>query len=388
MRIILTIAGLGKEFGGPSRSVPALAAALGSLGADVELITSAPAGSEAPLLPPQTLVRSHLVDPASRRTRWFVPGNAFAATLRARCAGRRDTVIHDHGIWLPSNHAVAVAARRLDTPRIVSPRGMLSSWALTASGLKKKAAWTLYQRGDLMRAAALHATSESEAADCRRTGYQGRIDVVANGTEFPPACDDVKTSPLVSERVRRTVLYLGRVHPVKGLTTLIDAWAQVRPVGWRLLIAGQDADGYAAELQQRIAANGLQEDVQVLGAVDGTDRWALYRSADLFVLPSHSESFGIVIAEALASGVPVLTTRGTPWSEIATQRCGWWIDIGLVPLVDTLRTALATPSAELHAMGDRGRSLAESKYTWDGVAREMLSFYESVARRHRDRPIQ
>jgi glycosyltransferase involved in cell wall biosynthesis len=383
MRIILTIAGLGKEFGGPSRSVPALAAALGRLGADVELITSAPAGCEAPLLPPETLVRSHLVQPASRRTRWFAPWNAFAATVRARCAGRADTVIHDQGIWLPSNHAVAVAAGRLDTPRIVSPRGMLSSWALAANGFKKKAAWTLYQRGDLMRAAALHATSESEAADCRRTGYQGRIDIVANGTEFPPACGDAKTSPLAPERVR-TILYLGRVHPVKGLATLIDAWGRVRPAGWRLLIAGQDADGYGAELQRGIAAHGLQGDVQILGAVHGTDKWALYRSADVFVLPSHSENFGMVVAEALACGVPVLTTRGTPWRALVEQRCGWWIDAGVAALADALRVAVATPGAELRAMGARGRAFVESKFTWDAAAREMLSLYESVLRQRRD----
>lgn len=386
MRIVLTIAGLGREFGGPSRSVPALAAALGRLGADVELMTTVPPGSDAPILPPEDLVRTHLLPRASRRTRWLARGNAFAAALRARGARQPDTVIHDHGIWLPSNHAVAVASWQLGIPRIVSPRGMLSAWALAAKRFRKSAAWTLYQRRDLMRAAALHATSESELADCRRKGYQGRIAVVANGTELPPPAGDDKPSSHVPPRVRRTLLYLGRVHPVKGLATLVDAWARLRPAGWRLVIAGQDADGYAAELQRRIARDGLQGEISILGAADGPDKWALYRSADLFVLPSHSENFGMVVAEALACGVPVLTTRATPWSELPEQRCGWWIDAGLVPLVDALRVAVATPGAELRAMGARGRAFVESKYTWDAAAREMSSLYESVLRQRHNGP--
>jgi len=384
MRIVLTIAGLGTEFGGPSRSVPALAAALGRLGADVEIVSTASAGSGIGSLPPGNLVRSHLVPPSARSYLGFGWRNAFAAALRARCAGQRDTVIHDHGIWLPSNHAVAVAAQSLEMPRIVSPRGMLSSWALAAKSLKKRAAWTLYQRRDLMRAAALHATSESEAADCRQIGYRGQITVVANGTEFPPPSSGDNPSLQGPKPRARTVLYLGRVHPVKGLTTLVDAWSQIRPPDWRLLIAGDDAEGYAAEVQDRIKGQGLGELVEMIGPVAGPKKWDLYRSADLFVLPSFSENFGMVVAEALSCGVPVITTRGTPWQDLQIHQCGWWIDPGVAPLADAIRTAFATSPAELRAMGERGRRLVESKYTWEGTAREMLSLYESVLRRHRD----
>jgi len=164
----------------------------------------------------------------------------------------------------------------------------------------------------------------------------------------------------------------------------VEAWAQIRPAGWRLIIAGRDENGHAADLARIISAHDLHDSVELIGEVGGQDKWALYQLSELFVLPSLSENFGIVVAEALASGVPVLTTKGTPWSELPERRCGWWIETGVAPLVDTLRTALATPPAELRAMGARGRSLVESKYTWDGAAREMLSFYESVIRRHRD----
>jgi glycosyltransferase involved in cell wall biosynthesis len=386
MRIILTIAGLSAEFGGPSRSVPALAAALGRLGADVELITTMPMASEGtPILPPSHLVRSHLLPRASRSTRWLSGSNAFANTVREVCSGQADAVIHDQGVWLPSNHAVAVAAQELGRPRVVSPRGMMSSWALAAKGVKKKIAWSLYQRRDLMRASALHVTSRSEVDDCRRSGYAGPVTVVPNGTDFPPAGFDTgRASQAAGGSPTRTALCLSRVHPVKGLSTLVEAWAQVRPIGWRLVIGGRNESGHAAELDRQIAAHGLRDSVEMIGEVEGQDKWALYGSADLFVLPSLSENFGIVVAEALASGVPVVTTRATPWSELATRECGWWIETGLVSLTDTLRTALSTPSAQLRAMGQRGRQLVESKYTWDGAAREMLSFYESVVREHKD----
>jgi glycosyltransferase involved in cell wall biosynthesis len=384
VRIILTIAGLEGKFGGPSRSVPALAAALGRLGADVDLITTLPRSSEsAPLLPPSHLVRSHLVRRRSRATQWFTDGDAFGTVVRACCSSPDDAVIHDQGLWLASNHVVAVTAHKLGRPRIVSPRGMLSSWALAAKSFKKRAAWSLYQRRDLMRASALHATSQSEVVDCRRMGYRGPVTVTGNGTDFPPdnaggSWDASRLSAI------RTALCLGRVHPVKGLSTLVEAWARLRPSGWRLVIAGGDENGHAAELTQQIVRDDLEEHVEMIGEVDSQAKWALYQSADLFVLPSLSENFGIVVAEALASGVPVLTTKGTPWSELPERGCGWWVETGVAPLVEALRTALATSPAELRAMGARGKSLVESKYTWDGAAREMLSFYESVIRRHKD----
>jgi glycosyltransferase involved in cell wall biosynthesis len=382
MKIVLTIAGLGGEFGGPSRSVPALAAALGRLGADVELVTTMPAIADGPaLLPPANLVLSHLVPTAPQ---WSAGRNAFAAVVRARCAGHDDAVVHDQGLWLPSNHAVAAAARELGTPRIVSPRGMLSSWALAAKGLKKKLAWSLYHRGDLMRASALHVTSQSEVDDCRRTGYRGPITVVVNGTELPPQTPSDRADAAASRPGIRTVLYLGRVHPVKGLSTLLDAWARLRPEQWRLLIAGGGGNGHVAALRRQIEHEGLGDRVELVGHVEGEGKWALYKSADLFVLPSLSENFGMVVAEALASGVPVVTTQATPWSELAAQACGWWVESGLVALTDALRAALATSPAELRAMGERGRRLVESKYTWEVAAREMLSLYESAVRRRRD----
>jgi len=171
-------------------------------------------------------------------------------------------------------------------------------------------------------------------------------------------------------------LCLSRIHPVKGLLNLVQAWASVRPQGWQVVLAGADADGYRAELEAAIYSCRLNADFQSIGPVDGEKKWQLYRSADLFVLPSHTENFGLAVAEALASGVPVITTRATPWAELPEHGCGWWIDVGAPSLAAALREATALTDEERHAMGQRGRQLIELKYTWSAAAQKMSAVYE------------
>lgn len=373
MKVLFTIAGLQSVFGGPSRSVPALASALAGAGAQVELLTceSLP-GEPAPLLPPRALVTSHLLPHSCRSTRWFPRTNAFAAVLRECYQSANDCVIHDHGLWLPTNHAVAFAARTLGVPRIVSPRGMLSNWALHHRGLKKRVAWWLYQKHDLATAQALHATSAEEAAAFRAAGLTQPIAIIPNGVEFPPA---PRSSLPAARSSLRTALFLGRIHPIKGLLNLVNAWAQVRPIGWRLVIAGRDEAGHSEVLKAESRKQKVENDFEFVGPVEGQAKWDLYRSADLFVLPSHSENFGIVVAEALACGVPVITTKGTPWESLVTQRCGWWTELGSEPLAAALREATSMTDAARQEMGQRGRELVEREFSWPRIAEQMLSVY-------------
>jgi glycosyltransferase involved in cell wall biosynthesis len=177
---------------------------------------------------------------------------------------------------------------------------------------------------------------------------------------------------------RRTALFLSRIHPIKGLLELVDAWGQVRPAGWRMVIAGPDEGGRRAVVEARVLAQGLASDFAFVGAVDGAEKTALYQSADLFILPSFSENFGVVIAEALACGVPVITTKGTPWAGLQTHRCGWWIDLGKDALVDALREATLTPAEVRQEMGERGRIYATSTFDWHAIARDMLAVYQWI----------
>lgn len=174
------------------------------------------------------------------------------------------------------------------------------------------------------------------------------------------------------------MLFLGRIHPVRGLLELVEAWRIARPEGWKMIIAGPDEGGHQQIVEAAIHQAGLQDDFEFTGSVYGDEKKALYRSADIFVLPTFSENFGLVVAEALACGVPVITTKGAPWQGLQTHRCGWWIDIGVEPLVAALREAMNLPPDTLREMGQRGRAYVEQNFGWPGIAQQMLSVYRWV----------
>lgn len=363
--IVHTINGLRADHGGPSRSVGALAGATAAQGASVEIVAGRADTDE--VIRPEG-VPVHLTDRPGARQLVRPLASRFGRTLADALSP--SSLVHDHGLWLPSNRIAAAVARRQRVPRVVSVRGMVSEWALAQGAAKKRAAWALYQKRDLARADLLHATSDAEAAAIRRLGLNVPIAVIPNGVDLPP---DGAPRPTPSDA--RTALFLGRIHPVKGLTDLITAWERVRPAGWRLVLAGPDEDGHQLKVEQAIRDADLADHVTFAGAVRDDVKWALYHSADLFVLPSHSENFGIVVAEALASGVPVIATTGAPWSDLHTHDCGWWTEIGPEALQAALTDATTRLPDQLHAMGQRGRQLIQDRYSWTRAAAQMTEAY-------------
>jgi glycosyltransferase involved in cell wall biosynthesis len=178
----------------------------------------------------------------------------------------------------------------------------------------------------------------------------------------------------------RSALFLGRIYPIKGLLMLVEAWARVRPDGWLLRIAGPDEDGHQKQVEKAVAAAGLGEAVSFTGPVGYQMKKSTFFNADLVVLPSHSESFGIVVAEALAHGLPALTTTGTPWSILPESGCGWWVDATVDGIAEGLRQATTLDPEALRSMGAKGRALVIARFGWKRVADLMLSTYESVLR--------
>jgi glycosyltransferase involved in cell wall biosynthesis len=424
---ILTIADLQPESGGPSRTVPALAMALADIGVRVQLISLRRADAlGAAMIPEHERIQVVSVPCKNKFAKLVGAGGEFKRAVLEACRTATNAVVHDNGLWLGTNHASAQAAQFTRTPFLISPRGMLTRWSLQHKGWKKRIAWQLYQRRDLQNARVLHATSVAEAQDFRALGLHQPIAVIPNGVEVPE-----RTTEDRGQRTEdRTILFLSRIHPKKGLLNLVKAWASVQtaegrgqraedgnplsvirrpssvvhgqwsavsgqssvisgPSAWRIVIAGTDEGGHLGEVraesekwkvesarQSSLSPSPSLSNIEFVGAVEGEAKWDLYRSADLFVLPSHSENFGLVVAEALACGVPVITTRGTPWEELITHRCGWWVDVGVEPLANALREAMALSDGERSEMGARGRSLIERKYTWPSVAAQMKSVYE------------
>jgi len=359
----MTVASLDPSTGGPARSIPSLGEALSKAAIDIQLFINNKEGKSQDR---KTTPTSFSVNPI----------NKLDVTVRELQKGKLNkTLIHNHGLWLPINHHTCVIARRFNIPLVISPRGMLEPWARSYKSWKKTIAWYLYQHRDLQRAAVLHATSEQEAANLKLLELRIPIAVIPNGVDIPELPEEsVKKGKI------KTALFLSRVHPKKGLINLVRAWGKVHPAGWQVVIAGPDEGGYQADVEKEIQRHGLTDGFIFIGSVSDQEKWQHYSSADLFVLPTHSENFGIVIAEALASGTPVITTKGTPWQELETHKCGWWIDIGVEPLAKALEEAINLSPEERQAMGQRGRCLVEQNYSWDKIGQEMVAVYQWVLR--------
>jgi glycosyltransferase involved in cell wall biosynthesis len=176
------------------------------------------------------------------------------------------------------------------------------------------------------------------------------------------------------------LVVLSRIHPKKGLDNLLRVWKEL--VGqfrdWHLVLAGSDLIGYQRELEHLILQLDLGGHVTFTGPLSGASKDAALGNAELFVLPSHSENFGIVVAESLGYSVPVITTRETPWKELESYRCGWWIEDDPAALKSALTEAMRLSPRERREMGLNGRSLVEQKYSWSRVAEEMVSVYEWI----------
>ena len=397
MRVLHVISSLSRDGGGPSRSAQGLVAGLNRAGVETWLMTL-----------------RHSDEPWIDGVAHFVNGEPFEdVVLRVK-----PQIVHLHGLWNVGLHRCAVICRRWHIPYVVAPRGMLEPWSLKQKWLKKRIARWLYQDRDLKCAAALHATAESEAEQFRKLGFKNPIIVSPNGVNVPKNFCRVEHVERVD---KKRVLFVSRMHPKKGVMELVEAWGKLFKVmvqgegeekvhgvnGWvcelvytvsgevereyeakvkkrilELEMSYQDADGtiHSPSSPSPLTSSSLSPNFTFTGALNDDEKWQAYGRADLFVLPTYSENFGIVVAEALWAGVPVITTKGTPWQELEERKCGWWIDTGVEPFVKALGEATAKSDAERHKMGERGRRLVEEKYTWDAVVKNMVAGYEGIER--------
>ena len=382
MKAVHVISGISREGGGPSRSSQALVAALNASGCDTWLL-SCTVGDVAWMAGV-----SHFAAPEEGERHVDFFARVFAEV--------RPDVIHLHGIWSWKIHLAAKTARRMGIPYVIAPRGMLEPWSLKTKWLKKRIARFLYQDNDLKWAAALHATAASEAEQFRKLGFKNPIVVSPNGVSLPREVEEPKSKVGVEQMIGRgveprRVLFVSRMHAKKGVLELVEAWAKAKSQDWQCELVytlnGDAERAYEARVKERIGALGMSygmdltanADFILTGPLSDDAKWAAYARADLFVLPTYSENFGIVVAEALWAGLPVVTTKGTPWQELLGRKCGWWIDLPpKESLVAALREATGLPRETLREMGERGHKLVEEKYLWPAIGRQMAEAYREI----------
>jgi glycosyltransferase involved in cell wall biosynthesis len=298
----------------------------------------------------------------------------FRQEFREVLKHEQPDLVHINGIWQPQCWCFQQTAQELGIKVILSPHGMLEPYIMNRHTFKKRTALVLYQHKALKRVDYFHATAESELQQIRKLGYMQPACVIANGIELT----DLK--PKTSWQQVRKLLFLSRVHPKKGIELLIEAVARLQDNELKIIVAGEGDESYIAGLKQFCREKKVSEQFEFTGGVYGERKWELYHQADLFVLPTYSENFGIVVAEALATGLPVITTTGTPWQELETEKCGWWIDLTVDNLVKAITEALQLQPEELRAMGARGRKLVEEKYEIGAVTGQMLGFYNQICK--------
>lgn len=364
MKIIHYIPSIDRTWGGTSTYMQVLTKPLGEL-AEVHILTHT---SDNPL--PMENCKVHDIP----RFRPF--SGTWKKTVVGLLNSIKPDVVHINCCWTPDCAMIQRLAQKLGYKVVLTPHGMLEPWIIQRHYWTRKvpALW-LYQRAAIQKADCIQATAESERDNLLKLGYNSNIKIVKLGIDAESII--MKTSWKKSKQM----LFLSRVHVKKGINYLIEAADILRNElqGYKIVVAGEGDADYVDFLKHQIMDKGLQDIIQLIGGVYGDRKWELFQTSDFFVLPTHSENFGLAIAESLASGTPVITTVGTPWNDLNSSNCGAWIEIGTQPLVETLRRFLSLSDEELETMGKNGRKLIENKYSAKVMAEEMMRVYNHIS---------
>lgn len=290
-------------------------------------------------------------------------------------------VVHEHGIWTGCSLVTNALRRRNRIPVVIAPHGSLHKYALERSSWKKKIALLAYENENLRKAACLHATAEAEIDDFRNFGLKNPIALIDNGVPLKSINDSGVAERFLEQfnlpKNRRILLYLSRITPKKGLPIALQAIHQMRDKlsNWLFVIAGTDEFNHQREVERIVKELGLGEMIRLVGPLYDQNKLDAFAASDVFILPSYSEGAPMVVLDSLAAGVPVLTTKATPWEVLVHNKCGWWVEPSVEGLVDAFRSLSALSSPQLKEMGILGKELIRAQYLWSSQAQKTLDLY-------------
>jgi glycosyltransferase involved in cell wall biosynthesis len=312
------------------------------------------------------------------------PGFLFyAPELRkqVRALASAADVLHGHGLYVGTNWLFGREARRQDKSLVYHVHGMFEPYILGRSRWKKMLVHWVFEDSNFRAVRLWRALTSKEADQIRACGIRAPIVVAPNGVSLsdypqPPNPGLPIATPQVPrlEKTRRRALFLGRIHPKKGLDLLLNAWARLgrARADWQLVVAGPDQGGHAASILSLSRSLGLEGQIVYTGPVTGATKAALLYSADLFVLTSYSEGFPVSILEAMACGLPVAATRASNFPYISSADAGWECETAVDAVSDTLAEAVRCSDSERSQRGQNGRRLVERQFCWGAIIDQLL----------------
>lgn len=306
----------------------------------------------------------------------------FSVQMLCEASAADHQLLHLQGLWSFPSCVFANWRRKTGRPTIISPRGMLDPWALRNSAWKKKIAMALFERRNLQGVSCLHALNDSEAQSIRSLGLSRAIAVIPNGVTLPLDGEMPPRPAFLGDDSRKSLLFLGRLHPKKGVVETLEGWAgaiQEKPNlarDWVLVMAGWDDGGHLDSLKAHAASLGLAGRVVFPGPLFGADKGAALAHASAFILASYSEGLPMAVLEAWAHRLPVFMTRACNLPEGFAS--GAAIEITAEPKVIAGVLGEYLDDAALQETGLHGRELVEAQFGWPRITEDLLAVYRWV----------
>lgn len=301
-----------------------------------------------------------------KKTNKFLFSLKFKRELRADIA--ENSIVHLHSLWM---YPSVLLLNLNKTKKIISTHGMLDSWALNNSKIKKSIALFLFERKNLNSADCIHALCQQEYYDIRKIAPKVPIAIIPNGINLP-----IELSP--NPKRNKTVLFLGRLHPKKGLENLIDAWFQLNNNEWKLIIVGPDENDYKEKIKQKIKLLNLEGSISLLDSKYGMEKDTLFRTVSAFILPSFSEGLPMVILEAWSYKVPVIMTKECNLEIGFEKNAAIEINTSIESIKLGIEKVINSTEDQLVAIGQAGYDLVKKNYTWDEVGIKMNLVYKWI----------
>jgi glycosyltransferase involved in cell wall biosynthesis len=384
LRVLQIVPSLSLVYGGPSQMVLGLSKGLAAQNIEVTILTTNANGDigQAPLDVPL----NQAITQDGYQIRYFhcSPFRRYKFSIDLLSwlfqHAQEYDLAHIHALFSPVSSAAARVARLKQLPYILRPLGTLDPADLQKKKQLKRLYGTLVERSNLAGAAAVHFTSDQEAKVSERFGAVTRDIVLPLGVELPnPGLTQLQLGIPVGQPI---VLFMSRIDPKKGLDLLLPALEKLlaEGVGFHFVLAGANPQdpAYEEQIRSQIQTSPLSNCTTITGFVSGAAKAQLLQAADLFVLPSYYENFGIAVAEAMAAGVPVVISNQVHiWQEIERAQAGWICSCEIDSLTNQLRAALCD-SANRAYRGTQAQAHALSHYSWQAIAQQMVQVYQSL----------